>query len=734
MNQEDLLKEIESLRLRVADLEEIQARLTHMERALRESEERFRILYENTPLGYHSLDREGRIVEVNTAWLETLGYRREDVIGRWFGEFLDSDYVEQFRDTFRSLKDTGKAYRIEFDMVREDGSTISTAVDGQIGRDGQGRFKQTHCIVRDLTEVRRSERALRESEALFRTMFHQAAVGVAQIESLTGQFIRINQKYCDIVGYSRDELERLTFADITHPEDLPADLENMQRLCDGLIREFSVNKRYRRKDGSIVWVNLTVSPMWAVGEDPGYHVAVVRDITDQKQAEEALEQSEERFRLAMEATNDGLWDWDLKTDQSYRSPRFYSMLGYDEEDYPPGFKRGLELIHPDDRKPTIKALNACLTGETRTHEAEYRMLHKSGHWVWILSRGKVLARDGSGAPLRMVGTHIDITERKLANEALQVSEANLKKAQEIGKMGSWTYDMSGNITFSDELYRIYGISRETFGHDKASLFSIIHPEDRPAMQAWIDDCAAQKRPGELLLRMVWPDGTVRHISGRGELICDADGKPLLMAGTAQDITEAKLAEASLLRYAERLRNLHTTDRAILLAIDSPESIVRAALENVRRLLTSQRASVGIFDFEKQTAEVFAADVDGETIFQVGEEIAGPAYGDLTMLRQGKMQILEDISAMESPSDIVRSIYDEGVRSCIKRSPSRRKGADRCFEPGLRRSAGFFCGRAGDCKGGSGPDRHRHRACSHAHSRGEPCAGSGRAGPGAHSPA
>jgi PAS domain S-box-containing protein len=129
---------------------------------------------------------------------------------------------------------------------------------------------------------------LEESEERFRAIFEQAGVGVAQIVSTTGQFMKINQRYCDIVGYTREEMEQLTFQQITHPADLQADLHNMKRLLEEEIREFSMEKRYVHKDGSIVWVNLSVSPMWDVGEEMSFHIAVVEDITERKRADEAL--------------------------------------------------------------------------------------------------------------------------------------------------------------------------------------------------------------------------------------------------------------------------------------------------------------------------------------------------------------------------------------------------------------------------------------------------------------
>ena len=158
-----------------------------------------------------------------------------------------------------------------------------------------------------LVQVEKREISLKESEERFRAIFEQAAVGVAQIVSKTGQFLRINQRYCDIVGYTQEEMTSTTFMAITHPDDLQIDLDNMQKLIKGEIHKFSMEKRYYHKDGSVVWVNLTVSSMLNVGEEPDYHIAVVEDITERKKAEEALHESEEKYRSLFDAAGDAIF-------------------------------------------------------------------------------------------------------------------------------------------------------------------------------------------------------------------------------------------------------------------------------------------------------------------------------------------------------------------------------------------------------------------------------------------
>ena len=177
-----------------------------------------------------------------------------------------------------------------------------------------------------------AERALRESEERFRATFDQAAVGVAHI-GLDGRWLRANQKLCEIVGYTREELLERTFQDITHPDDLEADHEHLRRLQTGEISRYSLEKRYLRKAGSVIWIDLTVSLVRAPSGEPKYFIAILEDITERKRAGEALVQSEERYRAVVEQAAEGIFLFDAATGEVLESnAAFQELLGYTPEE------------------------------------------------------------------------------------------------------------------------------------------------------------------------------------------------------------------------------------------------------------------------------------------------------------------------------------------------------------------------------------------------------------------
>lgn len=255
---------------------------------------------------------------------------------------------------------------------------------------------------------------------LFENAFENAAIGMALV-SLYGEWIRVNRSLCHIVGYSEDELLASDFQTITHPADLETDVGLVQDVLNGKIKNYELEKRYIHKNGSIVWVNLAVSLMRDDEDQAQFFVAQIQDITKKKA-------SEDQLSLVVSNISDGFWDWHIQDDYEYMSPTFWAILGFQPEEKRHHPSEWQELIDPEDLKAVLR--NFDLHVKTRgvhpfCQEVRYR--HKDGSLVWVLCRGKVIEWNQQSEPVRMIGTHTDITELKKISEELH--EEKMKQAQ-----------------------------------------------------------------------------------------------------------------------------------------------------------------------------------------------------------------------------------------------------------------------------------------------------------------
>jgi PAS domain S-box-containing protein len=279
--------------------------------------------------------------------------------------------------------------------------------------------KSNENLLLEIAGHKQTEASLRESEERFRATFEQAAVGITHIAE-NGRFLRINQKFCDIVGRSREEVLNLRYQDITHPDDLEKSQKLVQEFLSGEIRSYSVEKRYIRGDQSSVWVNLTTSSYGQIRDSSFYFISVIQDISDQKAMIKTLKENEERLNLVLFASNHGFWDWNITTGHLYLSEIWAKNLGYTPDEIEPDISVLEKICHPHDFPLVMKELRAHIDGHASApyYRMEHRFQTKSGEWRWFLARGKIVSRDHKGRGIRMMGTSSDITGSKLAQERI----------------------------------------------------------------------------------------------------------------------------------------------------------------------------------------------------------------------------------------------------------------------------------------------------------------------------
>ncbi|RWC28965.1 MAG: PAS domain S-box protein [Mesorhizobium sp.] len=281
--------------------------------------------------------------------------------------------------------------------------------------------------VRRIGEDRRQ---IAESELRFRRAMEDSAIGIVVV-GLDGRIRETNPAFAAMLGYSREELEALTFFQITHPEDLHIGRETMDGMRAGTVNSFHFEKRYLRKDGTPVWARLAGSVIRDENSGrPLYLVSQIEDIDARKQAEARIAEAETRWNFALAGAGQGVWDLDMRKGGTTYSSTWVKMLGYADGELDGDTDRWLSMIHPDDRETVAEADRAHLEGKTPFFEAEFRMRHKDGHWMWILDRGKAIELDEDGRLVRAIGSLTDITRRKEAEARLTVSAAMLADEKE----------------------------------------------------------------------------------------------------------------------------------------------------------------------------------------------------------------------------------------------------------------------------------------------------------------
>ncbi|MDY6940704.1 MAG: PAS domain S-box protein [Cyanobacteriota bacterium] len=255
--------------------------------------------------------------------------------------------------------------------------------------------------------------ALRESMERFRVTFEQAALGLAHLDP-HGRWLRVNQKICDIVGYAREELLEKTFYDLTHPDDLEIDLAYIARMLAGEIQTYTLEKRYIHKNGSIIWINLTVSLVRDKAGEPKYFISAIEDIGDRKRVEASLRESEERFRSLADSAPVLIWICDPQQQRTFVNQMWLYFTGRSlEEELGEGWKQG---IHPDDVEFYQDTCNTCFEAR-QSFQLEYRLRCGDGEYRWLLDIGTPRFA-GDGEFVGYIGCCTDITEMQRTREAL----------------------------------------------------------------------------------------------------------------------------------------------------------------------------------------------------------------------------------------------------------------------------------------------------------------------------
>ncbi|AFY61041.1 PAS domain-containing protein [Synechococcus sp. PCC 6312] len=531
--------------------ETLAAEVRERTQALIKSEEKFRFALQSTVTSWWDWDIQTNAVD----WSENF----DQMIGRApnsypknvdsFLSFLHPDDVEPTQSKLMESVQTDAPYKTEFRFVHPDGSMRWIMATGTVQRDQNGRATRMSGINLDITERKLAEEALKASEETLQLALSAETANWWKWDIVNDQMYSA-PSFHDLLGRHGDELPQ-TWADaiaLIYPDDQAKVQAAIQATLEH-DAPFNVEFRMIPPNGKIVWI----ADLGALQRDetgrPLQVSGIMIDITERKQTQLALEESEERLRLALSSTGTSWWDWDILNNVIRWSDNFYAMVGRKPEDCLSQVEGFLSFVHPDDREQVHHAIQASLEHDT-PYRVEFRFLHPDGAIYWVMAKG-IVQRDETGRPMRMSGINLDINERKEMEEALQKSEERLRIALESTSTSWWERDLMTNIsTWSENTDYALGYSPDSYPKNQDTFINLLHPEDRDRVVAGVEQAIATGIPYQGEFRLVRADGGVVWIMGTGHVEYDDSGQPIRMSGLNVNITPLKEAQQELERLTQ----------------------------------------------------------------------------------------------------------------------------------------------------------------------------------------
>ena len=522
-----------------------------MEDALRQSELFFRTVFETAEVGIAICGGvpDYTICRSNPYFQELLGYTAEELTNLNFTDITHPDDLplEQafVQECFAGERDN---YQLEKRYICKDGSICWVSLMASIVRDEMGQISFGVAIAKNITARKQAEAALAESERRFRAVFNQTF----QLSSLLtpeGIILEDNDTALAFCQLSREEIIGRNFWDL-YCWQISPEVQGQLRwaiaaAANGATLHYEVD--IWAPDCSVVTIDFSLKPLLDADGNVELLIAEGRDISDRKRIELALRESEERYRLALEAAQMGTWDWNLRTNQVIWSDQMHRLMGIAPGSFNGNFEQIAEMMHPEDRDRVFATIQRSIH-QGEPYRIEFRFTRPDGSIRWASGQGEVL-RDASGIPMRMTGVDLDITDRKLAEIKLRESRQRYHDLIQSIDGIVWEFDWQSNLFsfVSQQAVEVLGYPLERWLTEPGFWENHIYPSDRNWALEFCQQSAEIGQNHEFDYRMIAADGRVVWLRDIVTVVPQADGSRKLR-GVMFDISDRKAAEQALHRY------------------------------------------------------------------------------------------------------------------------------------------------------------------------------------------
>ena len=550
----------------VAEREQAEREREQFVRAQAATEARLRLatIVESSDDAIIGKDMNGRIMDWNKGAERLYGYSAVEVIGKPISLLVTHDRSDDFEKIMRKVNLGDSVRHYETVHQKRDGTCVEVSLTVSPIFDTEGRIVGSSGIGRDISERKRQEAVLRESEERFR-LLADTAPALIWMSGTDKLCIYFNKPWLDFTGRSMDSELGNGWAEGVYPGDLQTFLDTYTHAFDRR-EEFRMEYRLRRYDGKYRWILDVGVPRFNQDGSLAGYIGIGVDMTERKMAEEALRASEERLRLAQQAAGIGTFERNVRTGVITWTPEMESIYGL-----PPGgfgqTRTAFEnMVHPGDRARVIELLDWALkTGQPTA--GEWRVVWPDGSVHWIAGRWQAFM-DESGEPSRVVGVDIDVTERKQTEEGLRKSEERFRLAAQAGKMYAYEWDVATDeVVRSEEYANVLGFSEQGKQLTRQQLLGRVHSDDRALFLGSVDQLTPENPTTLARYRVLRPDGSVVWLEKSARAFFDEQGKMLRVIGMVADMTERKRAEDAQRESEGKFRLLLDSTAEAIYGID-----------------------------------------------------------------------------------------------------------------------------------------------------------------------